>query len=284
MSKWNCQQPKLSFYENDVSPDYFAATGAKVLAGRAFRDSDGPKSTPVVMVNADFARHLPGGQALGKWVKVNGVERQIVGIVEDGPSNDLREPTAPYLYFPFAQVPDGELTYFVESAKDPGLLAAPVRSAMLADKAFTILDMTTMAQFMRVARSGDLLAADLTGGLALLGLLLAAAGLFGVSLFAITCRTREFGVRVAMGATPRMLLAQVFRENGKLVAIAIPLGWILAYSGRHAFGSLLYGVAPDDPWTFFGASALVALVACAAALYPAIRAAHIDPMAALRQE
>ena len=155
---------------------------------------------------------------------------------------------------------------------------------MLADKAFTILDMTTMAQFMRVARSGDLLAADLTGGLALLGLLLAAAGLFGVSLFAITCRTREFGVRVAMGATPRMLLAQVFRENGKLVAIAIPLGWTWRTWGGMRLDRCSTVWLPTIPGRFSAPARWWRWCACAAALYPAIRAAHIDPMAALRQE
>jgi ABC-type antimicrobial peptide transport system permease subunit len=81
-----------------------------------------------------------------------------------------------------------------------------------------------------------------------------------------------------------MLLAQVLRESGKLAGIAIPLGWVLAYAGRHALETMLYGVAPDDPRTLLGASALVALIGCCAALYPAIRAARIDPMAALRHE
>jgi predicted permease len=279
-------QPGFSFRYNQVSPDYFAATGARVLAGRGFRESDGPDSTAVVMVNAAFARRfLAGRQPLDKWVKVNGKDRQIVGVVEDGPTIHLREPLAPYLYFPFAQMPTGEVTYFVESAKDPAPLGDAVRTAVRSsDKAFTILQMTTLAQHMRGARLEELLAADLTGALAVLGLLLAAAGLFGVSLFAVARRTQEFGVRAAMGARPSTLVAQVLREAGKRIGIAIPLGWILAYAGRHGLETLLYGVAPDDPWTLLGASALVALVGCAAVLPPAIRAARIDPVAALRHE
>ena len=279
-------QPKFRFYYNQVSPNYFAATGARVLAGRAFNASDGKDATAVVMVNATFVRRfLNGRQAVGEWVKVDGRDRQIVGVVEDGPTIHLKEPPAPYLYFPFAQMPETMITYFVESTKDPAVLADAARSAIRgSEKGFTIWDMTTLAQHMRMARSDELVAADLTGGVAMLGLLLAAAGLFGVSLFAVTRRTPEFGVRMAMGATPSRLLVQVLREAGKRVGIAIPLGIVLAYISRHALQTVLYGVAPDDPWTLFGACVLVALIGCTAALYPAIRAARIDPLAALRHE
>ena len=141
-----------------------------------------------------------------------------------------------------------------------------------------------MRQFMRVARSDDQLASEVTGGLAAVGLLLAAAGLFGVTLYAVARRTPEFGVRVAMGATPARLMAQVLREAAVRVAVAIPLGWVLAYLGRHAIEKLLFGVASDDPWTFVAVAGVVVAVGCAAALNPAIRAARIDPMTALRHE
>jgi predicted permease len=278
-------QPQQSLFYNQVSPSYFATTGARVLAGRAFRESDDANSTAVAMVNALFARRLLGGQALGQWVKVDGQPRQIVGIVEDGPSIHLKEAPAPYLYFPFAQMPDGGPTFFIASPRDPAALAAAVRGAIRASgEPFTLVDTTTLAQHMRTALTEDLVAADLTGALAALGLLLATAGLFGVTLFTVTRRAREFGVRVALGAAPPALLAQVLRESGRRIAIALPVGWGLAYAARHALASLLYGVAPDDPWSLVGASALVAAIACSAALYPALRAARTDPMAALRNE
>jgi ABC-type antimicrobial peptide transport system permease subunit len=114
--------------------------------------------------------------------------------------------------------------------------------------------------------------------------LLAAAGLFGVTLYAVARRTAEFGLRVALGATPGRLLRQVLKEAGVRIAIAIPLGWALAWAARHAIGRLLYGIAPDDPWTFALAAAAVVAVGCVAVLPPAIRAARIDPMTALRHE
>jgi ABC-type antimicrobial peptide transport system permease subunit len=137
---------------------------------------------------------------------------------------------------------------------------------------------------MRNSRRSQQLAAQVSGALAGVGLLLASAGLFGVTLFAVTRRTPEFGVRVAMGASPGRLVRQVLREAGLRVALAIPLGWLLAYAGRRGIEKMLFGVAPDDPWTFVLATAVVAFVAFAAALQPAIRAARIDPMTALRHE
>ena len=279
-------QPKASFAYNQVSANYFAATGGMVLAGRAFQNSDGADATLVAMVNVAFTRRYFGGrQPLGEWVKVNGKDRQIVGIVEDGPANHLKERIEPYLYFPFAQKPSGDLTFFLASRKDPGLLADSTRSLVRgSEKAFLILGMRTLRQHMRDARSGEQAIAEIVGALAVMGLVLAAAGLFGVTLFAVARRTAEFGLRVALGATPQRLLRQVLKEAGFRIAIAIPLGWALAWAGRHAIGKLLYGIAPDDPWTFAMAAAVVAAMGCMAALPPAVRAARIDPISALRHE
>ena len=279
-------QPKVSFAYNQVSPNYFAVTGARLLGGRAFQTSDGPDATLVAMVNAAFGRRFfAGRQPLGEWVKVNGKDRQIVGIVEDGPANNLKERIEPYLFFPFAQKPTGDLTFFLASPKDPGLLADSIRSFFRGnEKAYVILDMVTLRQHMRNARSEEQATAEIVGGLAGIGLLLAAAGLFGVTLYAVARRTAEFGLRVALGATPGRLLRQVLKEAGMRIAIAIPLGWALAWTARHAIGRLLYGIAPDDPWTFALAAAAVVAVGCVAVLPPAIRAARIDPMTALRHE
>ncbi|MBZ5724058.1 MAG: ABC transporter permease [Acidobacteriia bacterium] len=279
-------QPKLQFHFNQVGPSYFATTRARILAGRPFAESDGPAATPVIMVNSAFARRfLSDHPALGAWVKASGKDRQVVGVVEDGPSSTLREKIEPFLYYPFAQMPTTDLTFFLASRQDPALLAGAVRAFLhRPENAYVAFEMATMHQFMRNARSDEELAAQVTGGLAGVGLLLAAAGLFGVSLYAVARRTPEFGVRVAMGATPARLVRLVLREAGVRIAIALPLGWALAYVGRRALEKLLYGVAADDPWTFLAASAVVAAVGCAAALHPALRAARTDPLVALRHE
>jgi predicted permease len=279
-------QPKQSFPYNQVSPGYFAATGARVLAGRAFTGSDGPDATPVVMVNALLAGRFFGARdPLGIWIKVGGRERQIVGIVEDGPHNYLRENPTPYIYFPFAQFPVPYFTWMIHTRGDPADQAAAVRGFLQdADRDYTLLSIHTLREHMRDARSDQEVGVQVAAALAVVGLLLAAAGLFGVTLFAVARRTPEFGIRAAMGASPGRLARHVLREAALRVAIALPIGWLLAYAGRRAIARLLFGIAPDDPWTFAVASALVAAVACAAALQPALRAARIDPMTALRHE
>jgi predicted permease len=277
-------EPKYSFRYNQVNPSYFAVTGARVLSGRPFLPSDGPNATPVVMVNAAFVRRfLPNRQPLGQWVKVNGTDHQVVGVVEDGPSIHLREPMAPYLYFAFAQRPSTDVTFFIAAHRDPGGLADTLRPFIRrADADFTALSMVTLREHMRNSRGEEQLAATIAASLAAVGLLLAAAGLLGVTLYAVACRTREFGVRVAMGARPAHLARQVLRQAALRVIIALPLGWALAYAARHALESKLYGVAPDDLATLFLSSAVVAVVAAFAALEPAWRAAHTDPITALR--
>jgi predicted permease len=279
-------QPKLSFPFNNVSPSYFATAGARVVSGRAFSEGDGPNAALVVMVNQLFARRFFGAKdPLGQWVRIGGKDRQIVGVVEDGPHNHLRETPTPYIYFPFAQRPVPYLTWMIQTRRDPADLALALREFVRgADSGFTLLGVRTLREHMREARTDQEVGVQVAGSLAVVGLLLAAAGLFGVTLFAVARRTPEFGVRAAMGASPLDLARQVLREASTRVVFALPLGWALAYAGRNAIQRLLFGIGPDDPWTFAIASGVVALVAFTAALYPAVRAAHIDPMTALRHE
>ena len=278
-------QPKYSFYYNQVSADYFAVTGARILSGRGFRTSDGPAATPVVMVNAAFARRFFAGRAVGRWIKVNGRDHQIAGVVEDGPSIHLREAAAPYLYFAFAQRPSGDVTYFVASKRAAeGLAAALLPVIRSGDAAFTGISTVTLQQHLRNARQDEQLIATVAASLALAALLLAAAGLTGVTLYAVARRTREFGVRMAVGASPGRLAGQVLREAALRILLALPLGWGLALTARQALAKLLFGVAPDDPFTMLVAGAAVALAGAAATLEPALRAARTDPVAALRAE
>jgi len=279
-------RPDTSFRYDQVSPSYFATTGARVLAGRAFRSSDGPRATPVVMVSQAFVRRFMGGRdPIGAWFRIQGRERQIVGVVEDGPSNDLKERIDPFFYFPFAQMPSGEITFFLESARDPESLAPSVRTlARRANAGFRVWDMHTMRQHMLSARKEDAILTGLFVSLALLGLLLATAGLFGVTSYAVSRRMREFGLRVALGATGKDLQRQVIRRVALQAAVAIPLGWVLTLASGRLIQSLLYGGKASDPWMLAAAGAAVALIALAAALRPAFTAARVDPAVTLRYE
>jgi predicted permease len=279
-------QPKLTYRFNQVSPSYFATTGARVLRGRTFSEGDGPDSTLVAMVSEAFVRKFfPAREPLGAWVRLGGKDRQIVGIVEDGPSGHLKEDIEPFVYFPFAQRPSGDVTYFLETARDAGRITAPARERIRkADANFLAHDFFTLSQHLRRQRSEEEAAADLFSGMALLCIVLAAAGLFGVTLYAVGRRMREFGVRVAMGATPALLARQVIREALRLALAGVALGCGLALAGQRLLRGLLYGVSPWSLWMLAGAVVLVTLVALAAAAIPARRAAHADPIAALRVE
>jgi len=279
-------QPKLTFQFNQVSPSYFATTGARVLRGRAFSEGDGPDSTLVAMVSETFVRRFfPAQEPLGAWVRLGEKDRQIVGIVEDGPANNLKENIEPFVYFPYAQRPSAHVTYFLETARDAGRITAPARERIRkADAAFMAYDFLTLSQHMRRQRNEEELAADISGGMALLCMVLAAAGLFGVTLYAVGRRMREFGIRVAMGATPALLARQVIREALRLALAGVVLGCGLALAGQHLLRGLLFGVNPWNLWMLACAVAMVTLVALAAAALPARRAANADPIAALRVE
>ena len=279
-------QPKLTFRFNQVSPSYFATTGARVLRGRTFSEGDGPDSTLVAMVSEDFVRKFfPAQDPLGTWVRLSGKDRQIVGIVEDGPSVDLKENIEPFVYFPFAQRPYRGVTYFLETTRDPARIAAPARERIRqADAVFLAHDFLTLSQHLRAQRSEEELAADVCSGMALLCIVLAAAGLFGVTLYAVGRRTREFGIRVAMGATPALLARQVIREALRLALVGVALGCGLALAGQRLLRGLLFGINPWNLWMLLCAVVLVTLVALAASALPARRAARADPIAALRME
>jgi predicted permease len=279
-------QAPLTFRFNQVSPNYFAATGARVLSGRAFSEADGPDATPVVMVSATFAhKFFPDGGAVNAWARIDGKNRQVVGVVEDGPANDLKEDVEPFIYFPFAQQPSLDFTFFLHTVMDAGRVATPARERIRkSDSAFLPVDFLTLAQHLRAQRREEELAADVSGGLALVGIVLAAAGIFGVIHFAVRRRSREFGVRVAFGATPSTLSRQVLREALRLAAAGVALGGVLCIAFLHLLRTYLYGVKPGSAATFVAAALAVTVVVLLAAAVPARRAAQADPIEALRVE
>lgn len=150
-------EPKLTFRYTQVSPSYFDITGARVVRGRPFSQSDGPEATLVAAVSEAFARAFFGGrEALGQWVRIGGKDRQIVGVVEDGPSSYLKEPVEPFVYFPFAQRPSSDMTYFVQTVGDPGRIATAARErARKTDAACVFSDVFSLAQHLRSQRRGE---------------------------------------------------------------------------------------------------------------------------------
>jgi len=211
--------------------------------------------------------------------------RQVVGIAEDGPSNDLHEPPSPYLYLPFAQMPPMDITLMIETAGEPAALERAVqRELKQYDSRITIYSTQTLRQQLDEALSQDTMMAALSSGLGIFGILLTAAGLFGVLQYSVARRTRELGLRMAMGARPVEIQRLILGESLRIAAWGIPLGLgLLAVAGWYA-RSLVLGVSPLDPRIYLLSAAAVLAITMLAAWLPARRATRVDPMAALRSE
>ncbi len=271
---------------NQVADNYFATMGTRLVRGRSIDRRDGPDSLKVVVINEAMTRQFwPTEDPIGRWLRVGRVEYQIVGIVEDGRIIHVHDAPEPFLYFSFAQMPSGEGTLLVETAGDPALLADAVKREMRSvDPKIAIFSMMTMKQHMAMALYADWIPAAISSGLAVLGMLLAAIGLYGVMSYAVSRRTHEFGIRLAMGAEGRDVLRLVMRQGLKLALVGIPIGLAGALAASRAMSSFIFGISPGDPLTLGASSLVVIAVALLATQAPARRATKVDPLVALRQE
>lgn len=271
---------------NQVSLDYFAVTGTRVVSGRAFARTDAAGRVRVALVNQTMARELwPKRDPVGQWIRVRNTDTQIVGVVEDAVIAKIHEPPEPFLYFPFAQKPEGEVTFLVETAGPPGPLLNPVKQEMrAADPSLAMLMTTSLHQHLRDAMYPDWLPAVLAAAIGGLGMALAAAGLFGVVLHSVNRRLRELAVRMALGARERSLLALVLRHGLTLTGAGAAIGAVLSLALGRLMSGFLYGVSPYDPLTLALSVAAVMAVSLAAGFYPAWKATRVDPAAMLRTE
>jgi putative ABC transport system permease protein len=269
---------------------YFPTLGIPLKRGRLPAPSDAPKSPPVVVINETMARQLwPDGDPIGARVRVNwddpAAEPEIVGVVGDVRHTGLDGDVRPMIYYPRGQSPSGYMVLVVRSVADPLALAAGVRAVVRRlDPALPIGDITLMEEHVSRSvadRRYPMLLLGLFGGLAVT---LAAIGLYGVVAHGVGLRSREFGVRLALGATPGDLARLVLAGAGALAVGGVVLGTAGALASTRVLTHLLYGVAPSDPGTLAAAAMLLALVILFAAWLPARRAARVDPMTALRSE
>jgi putative ABC transport system permease protein len=269
---------------NGAGADYFAIMGTKVLRGRDFERSD---STGAVVVNETMARRFWGSPdaAMGKMFQTDGANWQVLGVVEDGKYSSLQEKPVPYLFVAAQPGKHGEGVLLVETAAPPAAMAGPVRKAIHdADPDAFLISLVSLRQSMRLSLYGYRIAAGLIGTIAVLGIFLAGVGLYGLISYSVSRRTHEIGVRVAMGAGRRDVLALVFRETVSRLAIGAAVGLAAGLAGARVIRSALYGVSPTDPLGLAAAVAVVAAVGLLAAYAPARRALHVDPANALRQE
>ena len=280
----------FELHYNVASAGYFDTMGIRLLKGRDFDARDRDTSPPVVIVNRAMAdrfwpREDPIGQRLTLLPRLeHGTPRecQVVGVVQDTKHLRLTEAPQPYFYLPFDQESGTEMTVVVRG-RDEALLAALFRRELVAlDRSMPTLLVTTMSEHLRFALVLEQAVAAIVTVIAGVALFLSVIGLYGVIAFVVARRTREIGIRIAIGASPGDVIADVLKQGARFAVVGSAIGLVLAGMAGRLMSGELYGVSALDPVTLGAVTAVVLLVAVAAAYLPARRAARIDPIVAVR--
>jgi predicted permease len=274
---------------NVVGPKYFRTMETPLLRGRDFTEADRKGAPGVAVINETLAGILwPGEDTLGKRVSVSGPEGpflEIVGVARDGKYRSLGEAPHPYIYQPLLQSYDPKMTLVVRTTGEPQSVATAVREQIRAlDANLPVADVKTLRDQLDLSLFPSRVAAWTLGGFGVLALLLAAIGIYGVVSYSVAQRTREIGVRMALGAKETDVLKLVLGEGLFVIAVGLALGLLLAGASTRVIVGFLYGVGATDPLTFAGVPLLLGLIALVASYIPARRATKVDPLVALRYE
>ncbi len=272
---------------NAVGPDYFQTVGTHILQGRDFTSSDSPTAQKVAIVSQFTARRFwPHGDAVGRFVRIEGIETQIVGIAEDAKIIHIHEPPQPYMYLPYAQPSFGwGAALIVECAGNPATVIPLLRREIHAyNSSLIIWGVDTVKSLLDLSTLDSLVESWVVGILSLVGVFLAAMGLYGVVACIVRSRTREIGIRLALGAR----LGQVeglFVFHGLVLAlIGVLAGLLTALGVGHLVAGLIYGVKPYDPLCLSASAGAVIVISLVACYLPTRRVTKVDPMVALRYE
>jgi putative ABC transport system permease protein len=272
-----------------VTPDYFRALGITLRGGRPFLDSDRAGSPEVAIVNETLARRLWGeADPVGKSLRFphpGDAAVTVVGVVADVRHEGLETPARGVAYRPFAQDPRPFAFLALRTPADPaGLVAAVRREVAALDRGLAVHDVATMDRRLSEATAARRFNTALVGAFGLVALLLSAVGLYGVMAQAVTERTRELGIRIAIGAAPRQVRALVLRQGLVMAAGGAAAGAVAAFAASRALKGALYGVEPADAVTFAAVPVILLAVCAIACALPARRATRVDPAVALRAE
>jgi predicted permease len=276
-----------------VTPGFFAAAGAHLLAGRGFTEADDENAQPVVMVDERLARLTwPNksaiGQRLGLDPQSNGHPSSwatVVGVVRHLRHTSLLEDVREQVYFPQRQINRNPVAYLVRTRSDPAVLAAPIRGILARlDPALPISEVRLLDGYVTAARGAQRFTMILAAAFAAAALLLACIGLYGVVAYAVTLRRREFGVRMALGALPLQVRMLVLRDGMRIAGVGLVLGLPAALAASRLLRSQLYGVTPRDAASYALAVAILSLAAVGASWFAARRATSASPLEVLRAE
>jgi len=272
-----------------VSNNYFDVMKIPLRSGRYFSEHDTKDSPHVALINEVLARlYWPNEDPVGRFIEMAafGVGHcQIVGTVADIRQTNLSDRPAPGIYIPYTQEPMPWQTLVVRTKNDPMGLAGPIRHEVAAlDPQQSVAGVATMDELMEASTAQPRFRTFLLGSFAGVALLLSAIGIYGVMAYTVSRRTREVGVRMALGARPVDILKLIFGESMTLTLLGVGFGLVGAYAVTRVMKSLLFGVTSTDPFTFSSVTLLLCSVALLASYIPARRAMRVDPMAALRDE
>jgi putative ABC transport system permease protein len=276
-----------------ISPDYFRALNIPVSRGRSFDARDNQNAPPVIIVNETFAhRFFPGSEALGQRIIIEGEggdkpapPREIVGVVGDVRHEGLDTEAGPEYYVPYTQTAEPVMSLVVRSSSDNPGLAGSVREVIKQiDKEQYVADIQPMTKLVAESISRRRFNTLLTGLFAVVALLLASVGIFGVLNYTVAQRTQEIGLRVALGAQTLDVLRLILGQGVRLILVGLAVGLAASFALTRVLAGMLFGVTPTDPLTFVVVSFLLTSVALLACYIPARRATKVDPLVALRYE
>ncbi len=284
------ESEKVGIMSSVVSADYFRAIGTPVIRGREFGEQDDRNHQLVAIVNATMARqYWPDQEAIGKRFRLasrTAPPIEIVGIAKDGKYRQYFEAPQPYFYLPFLQNYRADMTLVIETQADAATLIAGLRREVAAlDANLPLTGVMSIEEFLQGRTFlGTQLISSLLGIFGLIGLMLAAIGIFGVMSYFVGRRTREIGIRIALGATRSDVLKLVLGQGMLMTVIGIGIGLAGALALSRLTASLLYGISASDPLTFLFIALVFAAISLLACYLPAQRALKVDPMVALRYE
>jgi len=272
-----------------ITPGYFQTMGIQLLRGRNFTEQDAEKNAaPVAIIDETMASEFwPNEDALGRRFRfmISKEPIEVIGIARNSKAVTLGETPISMVYWPLKEMTDQGITLFVHTTGAPGMMLSEIRRIVRSvDVHIPITYEKTIRQHMAIALWPSWMGAILLGSLGLLAFILASMGVYGVMAYSVSQRTRELGIRMALGAQTSQVIRLVLRQGMLLAAIGLGFGLFAAFGSTRLAGSLLYGVNPNDPAIFVGVTSLLAFAAFAACYFPARRALKIDPIAALRTE
>jgi len=269
-----------------ISPGYPTTMGIPLLRGRMLSDHDGGDALPVILIDETLARqYWPNQNPVGRRMGLMGELREVVGVVGQVHHYGLEKQPEPTIYAPYEQIPDKAMALAVRTTGDPAAVVQAVKEAVWSvDRGQPVFQIRSMDDYLSLANTAPRISTILLAIFASVSVLLAALGIHGVVSYGVAQRTREFGLRMALGSTPKQLTSLVVRSGIGTALIGLVAGMAGAAALASGLRALFYGVAPLDPVVMAGVAVLLLAVALVANYVPARRATRVDPMQALHNE